>query len=184
VGEPRVLICLYDDPLLHVDIKFVTLEEFYSRIETPLILLDTDQQLGNVILRSEAKYPYPAHQWIEDRFWIWIHYVLLKIGRGEYFEALDFFGYIRSVVLGPLLHIKNGNLPKGVRKVESLLAPEDIELLKQTLPFYDKASLMKALENTVILYRQLRVILFARDVVLQELTEHRVMQYMEEIKDR
>jgi hypothetical protein len=22
VGEPRVLICLYDDPLLHVDIKF------------------------------------------------------------------------------------------------------------------------------------------------------------------
>src|SRR5689334_1349887 len=29
VGEPRVLICLYDDPLLHVDIKFLTLEEFY-----------------------------------------------------------------------------------------------------------------------------------------------------------
>jgi predicted nucleotidyltransferase len=25
VGEPRVLICLYDNPLLHVDIKFLTL---------------------------------------------------------------------------------------------------------------------------------------------------------------
>src|SRR5690348_9102407 len=25
VGEPRLLICLYDDPLLHVDIKFLTL---------------------------------------------------------------------------------------------------------------------------------------------------------------
>ncbi len=24
VGEPRLLICLYDDPLLHVDIKFLT----------------------------------------------------------------------------------------------------------------------------------------------------------------
>src|SRR5688572_27147100 len=40
VGEPRVLICLYDNPLLHVDIKFVTLEEFHTRIETPTILID------------------------------------------------------------------------------------------------------------------------------------------------
>ena len=37
VGEPRVLICLYDDPLLHVDLKFVTLEEFHHRVETPYI---------------------------------------------------------------------------------------------------------------------------------------------------
>ena len=37
VREPRVLICLYDNPLLHVDIKFVTLEEFRQRIETPII---------------------------------------------------------------------------------------------------------------------------------------------------
>src|SRR6187431_508007 len=33
VGEPRVLICLYGDPLLHVDIKFLTLIEFHQRIE-------------------------------------------------------------------------------------------------------------------------------------------------------
>lgn len=26
VGEPRVLICLYGEPLLHVDVKFVTFE--------------------------------------------------------------------------------------------------------------------------------------------------------------
>ena len=35
VGEPGVLICLYDDLLLPVDLKFVTLEEFKIRIETP-----------------------------------------------------------------------------------------------------------------------------------------------------
>ncbi len=45
VGEPRVLICLYDNPLLHVDIKFLTIEEFVHRIENPVILLDTDGQL-------------------------------------------------------------------------------------------------------------------------------------------
>ncbi|RZL59247.1 MAG: nucleotidyltransferase domain-containing protein, partial [Pedobacter sp.] len=49
VGEPRVLICLYDEPLLHVDIKFVTLDEFKVRVENPSILLDTNEQLKDVI---------------------------------------------------------------------------------------------------------------------------------------
>lgn len=30
-------------------------------------------------------------------------------------------------VLGSLLHIKNGNKPRGVRRVEAPLAPEDVE---------------------------------------------------------
>src|SRR5688572_14864472 len=77
VGEPRVLICLYDDPLLHVDIKFVTLEEFSVRIETPVILYDTQGQLQKALANSTAKFPYPDYQWIEDRFWIWIHYTVL-----------------------------------------------------------------------------------------------------------
>ncbi|WP_220700156.1 nucleotidyltransferase domain-containing protein [Sphingobacterium puteale] len=49
VGEKRLLICLYDAPLLHVNIKFVTLEEFCIRIEDPIILLDTDNILQKVI---------------------------------------------------------------------------------------------------------------------------------------
>ena len=56
VGEPRVLICLYDNPLLHVDIKFLTLEEFHTRIETPVILLDTDGQLKNALELSKEKF--------------------------------------------------------------------------------------------------------------------------------
>lgn len=38
VGEPRVVICLYDDPLLHVDFKFVTPRELDTRIEDPVVL--------------------------------------------------------------------------------------------------------------------------------------------------
>ncbi|MEQ1677473.1 MAG: nucleotidyltransferase domain-containing protein, partial [Chitinophagaceae bacterium] len=45
VGEPRLLICLYDDPLLHVDIKFLTLPEFYTRIENPVVLFERKKQL-------------------------------------------------------------------------------------------------------------------------------------------
>ncbi|MBK7337470.1 MAG: nucleotidyltransferase domain-containing protein [Saprospirales bacterium] len=184
VGEPRVLICLYDNPLLHVDLKFVTLEEFQVRIETPAILLDTDGQLQNALSRSEAKFPYPDYQWIEDRFWTWVHYALLKIGRGEYLEAVDFFGFLRMVVLGPLLHIQNGNLPRGVRKVETQLKSEDFDALKQTIPVYERQSLLNSLRSSVALYRKLRAALFDDHIVLQADAEQKVMEYFDEIERR
>lgn len=182
VGEPRVLICLYDNPLLHVDIKFVTPDEFRQRIETPVILLDKTGQLKSILEQTEPKFPYPDYQWIEDRFWIWVHYALLKIGRGEYMEAFDFFGFLRMVVFGPLLHIKNGNLPRGVRKVETQLSVQDFEQLKETLPVYSRAALLDSLQHSVNLYRQLRETLFS-SVYRQRETEQKVMEYFQEVKD-
>ncbi|WP_207428985.1 hypothetical protein [Pedobacter sp. SYSU D00535] len=182
VGEPRVLICLYDNPLLHVDIKFVTLEEFGQRIETPVILLDRGGKLQQVLEQTEAKFPYPDYQWIEDRFWTWVHYALLKIGRGEYLETFDFFSFLRMTVFGPLLHIKNGNLPRGVRKVEVQLPAEDLEQLKTSIPNYSRASLMESLENSVALYRQLRSELFPGNLVRQAAAEAKVMAYFAQLR--
>lgn len=184
VGEPRVLICLYDNPLLHVDIKFVTVDEFQQRIETPVVLLDKEGQLKSVLEQTEPKFPYPDYQWIEDRFWIWVHYALLKIGRGEYVEAFDFFSFLRMVVFGPLLHIKNENLPRGVRKVETQLASEDFEQLHKTLPMYSRVALLDSLLHSVILYKQLRQELFSSEVTLQLETEQKVLVYFQQIKQR
>jgi len=183
VGEPRVLICLYDQPLLHVDIKFLILEEFYVRIETPVLLIDKGGQLENVINLSEANYPYPDFQYIEDRFWIWIHYALQKIGRGEYLEAYDFLGYLRMAVFGPLLHIKNGNLPRGLRRVETELSARDVNKLKQTIPIYQRQSLLEALSASVKLYLELRKELFDNKVQLQTNTESTVMKYFNFIEN-
>ena len=182
VGEPRVLICLYDDPLLHVDIKFVTLEEFASRVEDPAILLDKNNQLQTVIENTRASFPQPNFQWIEDRFWIWVHYILQKIGRGEYMEALDSLGFLRMVVFGPLLHVKNGNLPRGVRKVEMELEKHDLRQLVSTIPLYDRQSLLDKLRAAVSLYTHLREELYDREVKLQEHTRTRVMQYFEQME--
>jgi len=182
VGESRLLICLYDDPLLHVDIKFLTLEEFQSRVETPVILTDTDDILLNTLKTTKSKFPYPDYQWIEDRFWIWIHYALLKIGRGEYFEALDFLSYLRGTVLGPLLHIKNGHQPRGIRRVETKLPTADLDILKSTIATHDRDSILQALENIIILYKRLRSELFDQTKVsFQSATELAVMQYKSEI---
>ena len=182
VGEPRVLICLYDNPLLHVDIKFLTIEEFHQRIETPVILLDKQGQLKSILEQTEPIFPYPDYQWIEDRFWIWVHYALLKIGRGEYVEAFDFFGFLRMVVFGPLLHIKNGNLPRGVRKLETQLPTEDFLQLKATLPAYSRNALLDSLQQSVNLYRHLRGELFSSAVALQTETEEKVMKYFQQIQ--
>ncbi len=182
VGEPRVLICLYANPLLHVDLKFLTLEEFSDRVETPAILFDTEGQLQDALQIQKDKFPYPDYQWIEDRFWTWIHYVLLKIGRGENMEAFDFFGFLRMVVFGPLLHVKNGNLPRGVRKVETTLEEEDLEALKATVTGYDRVNLLKSLKNSVLLYRQLRDVLFQKNIIRQERVEKEVMRYFDKIE--
>ena len=182
VGEPRLLICLYDEPFLHVDIKFVTLEEFHTRVETPVILLDKEDKLKKAIANSTAKFPMPDLQWIEDRFWVWVHYGAGKILRGEYFEAYDFFGALRMMVLGPLLHIKNGHLPRGVRKAETSFTAEDLEELQLTLPGYDKRSLTECLKNSVALYQKIRRELFDDSVELRKEAEKRVIRYVQEMK--
>jgi predicted nucleotidyltransferase len=179
VGEPRLLICLYENPLLHVDIKFLTLQEFHTRVETPVILLDKDDQLETAIKNSRSLFPYPDYQWIEDRFWTWIHYALLKIGRGEYLEALDFFGFLRMTVFGPLIHIRNKNLPRGVRKVETSVEKADLTGLLSTIPGYNRESLLQAIQNSVNLYRELREELFDEKIILRSRTEKNVMEYFE-----
>ncbi|MBB1282764.1 nucleotidyltransferase domain-containing protein [Flavisolibacter sp. BT320] len=182
VGEPRVLICLYDNPLLHVDVKFVTAEEFGHRVENPEILFDRKGQLSKLLEDSEARFPYPDYQWIEDRFWTWVHYALLKIGRGELLEAFDFLGYLRMVVLGPLLHIRNNRLPRGVRKVETQLLPTDFEKLKSTIPVYTTTSLLESLNNAVSLYKELRYELYTTKVLQQTRAEEKVAAYFVRIQ--
>ena len=181
VGETRLLICLYDDPLLHVDIKFVTLDEFKERVEDPYVLLDNNGFLKEVIQTTTSQWPPLEYQWVEDRFWTFIHYGLLKIGRGEYFEALDFLSFLRITVLGPLLHIKHGNLPRGVRKVETKLTENDFQKLKGTVATHDKQSLMTAVLNAILIYKDLRSELFDPTVTCRQQAEERVMEFYESL---
>jgi hypothetical protein len=182
VGETRELICLYDNPLLHVDIKFLTLPEFFDRIENPVVLFERDNQLTDVIKSTKAEWPPVDYQWIEDRMWTWVHYIASKAARGEYFECLDGLGFIRAKVLAPLLQIKSKTAVRGLRKVEKKLNLPDLEDLKITVAQYNKASIIKALENTVSVYRMLRRKLFTDKVELQVKAEKKSMEYLKKVK--
>jgi len=154
VGEPRVLICLYDDPLLHVDLKFVSLDDVATRVEDPVILWQRDGRLSSALAHGKAEYPARSPQWIEDRFWMWVHYAATKIARGELFEAIDFLSFLRGTVLGPLALARAGAQPSGVRKIETL-APSFAVELQRTVAAHDAADCLRALRACVELYRSL-----------------------------
>ena len=59
VGEPRLLVCLYGPPLLHVDLKFVSLDDAHERVEDPVILWERDGLLSAAFARAEPRYPRP-----------------------------------------------------------------------------------------------------------------------------
>ena len=97
---------------------------------------------------SPAVWPRPDPQWIEDRFWIWVHYVAVKIGRGELFEAADGYAFLRGVVLGPLLAVERGVRPQGVRRIEQV-APDAMPALERTVARLDAASCVAALREAI-----------------------------------
>lgn len=182
VGEPRLLVCLYDNPLLHVDIKFVTLKEFETRVDDPAVLFERDHQLSDVIRQFPSQWPAPDLQWIEDRFWTWVHYIATKIGRGENFEALSNLDYLRMNVLSPLMQLKNSQKARGLRKVEKRLTPSDLENLKITVAQYNKASLVKALDNSISVYKSLRRKIGTESLEKQTETEKKSMEYFKSLK--
>ena len=99
VGEPRLIITLVGPPLLHVDFKFVRASDFAERTEDPEILWDRDGLLTGALAQQPPVTPAFDLQWIEDRFWIWVHYGATKLGRGELFATISFLTYLREKIL-------------------------------------------------------------------------------------
>ncbi|WDE06746.1 nucleotidyltransferase domain-containing protein [Thalassomonas viridans] len=155
VGEPRLVIALYAPDAIHVDFKFVSLPDAAVRVDDTKVLWEREDCLTRVLSSSTHQYPQPDPQWIEDRFWIWVHYGATKIARGEYFEALEFLSFLRTVVLSPLALKQQQLAPSGVRKIEERL-PEFAAHLQKTVAQPERASLIPAFEKCVALYLTLR----------------------------
>jgi hypothetical protein len=155
VGEPRVIISLVGPPLLHVDFTFVAASGFARRTGTQRVVHDPSGSLGRVL---EAGLPAGEEfdaQWVEDRFWVWVHYAATKLGRGELFEVLDMLAFVRGTVLGPLAALHAGARPRGVRLLEQD-APAEAALLRSTVCRYDAAEAAAAVRASVELYRRWR----------------------------
>ncbi|MFF8811702.1 nucleotidyltransferase domain-containing protein [Streptomyces pactum] len=156
VGEPRLIITLVGPQLLHVDFLFVRVSDFAERPGDPEVLWDRDGLLAGALARRAPATPASDLQWlqwIEDRFWVWVHYGATKLGRGELFETIGFLSYLRETVLGPLAARRVGAVPRGVRHLETV-APDEARDLEATLCGYDRHEAGRALLAAVDLYRR------------------------------
>lgn len=183
VGEPRLLICLYGPPPLHVDLKFVNLADVAQRVEDPAVLWERDGRLTSALSVRPPRFPRPDLQWIEDRFWVWVHYGATKIGRGELFEACDFLAFLRAQVLGPLALERHGARASGVRRLE-ILAPELTVEMRATIAAYDGRSCARALGRAAELYRRLRSALASEKLVPRAEAEKAAMAYLGAVSSR
>jgi hypothetical protein len=183
VGEPGLLICLYGPPVLHVDLKFISLDDLLARVEDPVVLWERDSSVSTALGRGHVEYPIPDRQWLEDRFWVWIHYGAAKVGRGELFEALDMLAFLRARVLGPLALEAAGARPSGVRRLESA-APEAAGKLRDVVASYDPADTCRALRAAVSLYQEHLAGGSRPAVVRRREAEAAATGYLEEVEAR
>jgi hypothetical protein len=182
VGEPRLLICLYSPPLLHVDLKFVALPDAAVRVDDPVVLWERGAQLTEVLQQRQARYPAPDAQWIEDRFWVWIHYGATKIGRGELLEAHDFLSFLRARVLAPMALVQLGLRPSGVRRIEHV-APALAARLAATVATLEPSDILRAVHAAVALYRELRAQVASKLEVRSD-AEAVAVEYLTEVARR
>ncbi len=156
VGEPRLLICLYGPPLLHVDLKFIRRTDLDQGVERPSVLWARQPeviaaQLGG----SKIAWPNRSAQWFEDRIWIWLHYAATKLQRGELLDAIGMLAYIREQVLGPMLHRRANRPQRGVRRMELLDAAATASL-QMTCAAPTVESVASSLRSAIDLYLGLR----------------------------
>lgn len=156
VGEPRLLICLYGPPLLHIDLKFVLAGDLDRQIERRAVLFARDPAEIETRLDAGAiAWPNLPSDWFEARAWIWLHYAATKLARGELFEAIGMLGFFREQVLGPLLHRRAGRNQRGVRRLEALRLDEHGRLAA-TVARHDARSVRAGIDAAIDLYLDLR----------------------------
>ncbi|RIJ77589.1 nucleotidyltransferase domain-containing protein [Nakamurella silvestris] len=153
VGEPRLIITLVGPPLLHVDLMFIRLVDLADRQEDPLILFDRDGLLALTVTQHPSAPDVVDLQWIEDRFWVWIHYAATKLGRGELYEVIGFLAFLRDRVFGPMAAMRAGLRPRGVRRLERI-DPAVTRELRATLSGYDLREAEAALLACVDIYQR------------------------------
>ena len=177
VGEPRLLICLYDRPLLHVDLKFVALPDVAARVEDPAVLWERDGRLTAALrgarrrtrsrIRSGSRIGSGSGSTTPRR----------RSAAASCSRRSTSSAFLRAIVLGPLALRRAGAQPTGVRKHRDVV-PEFARELRRTVAAHDARDCIRAVRAAVELYRGLR----APDVVRGEAAERAAMQYLAEVE--
>ena len=182
VGEPRLLVCLFDNPLLHVDLKFVDVDGLArDRWEDPVVVFERAGELTAALQRTPLTDHSVDVQWIEDRFWVWVHYEATKIARGELLEAHASAAWFARIVLGPMVYANHGRRSDGVRRLEQR-SPRLADALASTLACeHSPEAYLGSLRERTALYLKLREPFVAR-IELRSAAQAAALTYLAHIR--
>lgn len=183
VGVPQMLICMYGDMPIHVDLHFMVPEQLASRPDDPVVLWDRDGTLRQILSSSKSCSATVDWQWIEDRFWTWIHYTAARAARGELFEAIRFLSFLLWTVLAPIATEVSGGRPHGLRRFEQI-AGTYLDKMRSTVASYDKDMVVHALFEIVDIYRSFRKDHAPRSLTTNPKAEAVVMRDLDSLFER
>lgn len=184
VGEPRLAVCLYGEPLLHVDLTFMTLDEFsVDRVQVPTILLDREGLLASAVAGIKVEFPKPDRQMIETKFWVWIFNAASKLARGDLFSTLSYIAMIRRSALVPLIQDNGKVKPRGYRTLHKE-QPIWFERLVHTHPKQlNRQEIIRALRSVIEIYRAIRVEGKSEEIVVNSKPEQAVVKFLDSIEN-
>ena len=180
VGVPQMLICMYGDMPIHVDLHFMVPEQLASRPDDPVVLWDRDGTLRQILSSSKSCPATVDWQWMEDRFWTWIHYTGARTARGELFEAIRFLSFLLWTVLAPIATEASGGRPHGLRRFEQI-AGTCADKMRSTVASYDKDMVVHALFEIADIYKSFRKDHAPQSLITNPKAEAAVMRDLEKV---
>ena len=180
VGEPRLLICLYGPPLLHVDLKFVAVDALAVRVEDP-----SCSGGATVVLprswRTESRYPAPDLKPSKTAgYWCTTSRRRSDAASCSSRRRAE----LRAISgIGPMALASRGARPTGVRKLEQA-APDLAAEIGTTVAVCDARSCITALTAAIECYRRLRAEMAGPELRRYEAAEAAAVDYVRELAAR
>ncbi|MFN7904219.1 MAG: hypothetical protein ACK5P5_03455 [Pseudobdellovibrionaceae bacterium] len=158
--KPYFIIYLFE-PHIHVDLCFYTMENLPSQLGGPCEvafdhldrLKSWSQEMGRSAL-TPADWSNIVHE--EERFWTWVHYAWMHVGRGEYYDIAADFEFMRKIPHNWHARLK-GSEKFITRRLEQTGELEFIESMRQCFPTPDRSSLKTALLSLIAVHNSQKV---------------------------
>jgi hypothetical protein len=178
----RELSCLYDEPLRRIDLRLLPTDGA-AMLRHPRVLWERDGTLSAELAKYRDVAPVIDLQWMEDRFWLWLHSAAMALKEGAIFEALHQMSCLRTRILAPMLLKKQAQPADALKGLEQA-GGDELSSLRATVPLYDARSCEISLREAAKLYVGLRETLAPEELVRHRRAEMAVMRHLHTVSDR
>jgi predicted nucleotidyltransferase len=160
---PNYLSALYRNPILRVDLRFVTVMEMSIRWEDPEVLWERGDVITSVLSATppdplQNRSAQPDLTWLQSNFWIGLLNCTNRLCRGELLQVISDIDWMRWTIIGPLVAILHGVPCRGTRLIEFRF-PEVKSLMGGTVAGYGGSECWRALKALLESYEQLSAVL-------------------------